>query len=103
MSQRALVWLVMAIAIVILLVAGAVGAKSSTRTAPCETVKYRRHVVGVLGTSEDLVGTSVAAWGELRQGHRLRGMSLLRAVVDYSPTFYDRERALVDRTVGCGV
>ena len=48
---------------------GAAPATATDPAAPCKTVRYRRHVVAVLGTSEELVGSAQVAFQFLRQGH----------------------------------
>jgi len=82
---------------------GAAPATATDPAAPCKTVRYRRHVVAVLGTSEELVGSAQVAFQFLRQGHVRKARIELKAINDYAPTYYQREGAVVRLSVACGL
>ena len=78
-------------------------ASASVAAAPCRTATYRNRVVKVLGTSEELLAATDGAFKALKAGHVRIARLTLKAVFDYSPTYFDREGRLVTMTVGCGI
>jgi hypothetical protein len=81
----------------------ALPATAADKAAPCYTVRYRRHVVAVLGTSEELLGSAHVAFLELRAGHTYKARVILHDLNAYLPTYWQREGAVIRRSVGCGL